>query len=182
MTSEIEYEITLADHVAKLERFVRGSPVGRNFTLFAYVAIVGLAWFSATLFYIKQGHQNYGYLFYGTFALALTFTLPILYRWYQKSFWKSVFTPAAVQGLVGRKVLKIHDDFIEEVGDALTIRANWRDIKCIDDDPLRTWLILAPLVVIVIPNGAFPDASERESFISECKAKITEPRDAGERG
>lgn len=178
MASKVEYEITLADHVAKLDKFVQGSPVGRNFTWFAYFAIIGLAWFSAILFYVKQGHQNYGYVFSGTFALVLTLTLPMLYRWYQTSFWASVFTPTAVQGLVGRKVLNIHNDFFEEVGDLLTIRANWRNIKRIEDDPFRTWFVLSPLFAIVIPNTAFQDANERASFISECKARIAKQYDA----
>lgn len=117
MATKIEYDITLADHVAKLERFVQGSSVGRNFTWFASFAIVGLAWVSAILFYVKQGDQNYRYLLSGSFALILTLTLPMLYRWYQNSFWASVFTPAAVRGIVGRKVLTIHDEILEEVRD-----------------------------------------------------------------
>jgi hypothetical protein len=174
MTSKVEYEITATDQVAKLEKFVQGSTVGRNFTWFAYFSIVALAWFSAILFYVKQGHQNYGYIFSGTVALVLTLTLPMLYRWYQYSFWASVFTPTAVRGLVGRKVLHIHDDFVEEVGEVLTIRVNWRDVKRIDNDPIRTWLILTPLIAIVIPNGAFHHANAREAFVSECRTRIAE--------
>lgn len=174
MASRLEYEITVADHVAKLEKFVQGSTVGRNFTWVAYFAIISLAWFSAILFYVKQGHQNYGFVLSGTVALVLTLTLPTLYRWYQNSFWASVLTPTAVRGLVGRKVLNLHDDFIEEVGDVLTLRARWRDIELIDVDEKRTWLMLAPFLAIVIPNGAFHKAGDRESFMSECRARIAE--------
>lgn len=173
MTTRLEYEVTVDDHIAKLERFVQGSPVGRNFTWFAYGTIVALAWLSAILFYVKQGgHQNYGYVFSGFVALMLTLTLPTLYRWYQNSFWASVFTPAAVQGLVGRKVLEVHADFIEEIGDVFTIRACWRDLQRIDDDSRRIWMVFAPLLVIVIPNGAFHDSSTRESFLRECREHL----------
>ncbi len=172
MTTRLEYEVTVDDHLAKLNRFVRESPVGRNFTWIGYFTIVALAWLSAILFYVKQGHHNFGYVFSGTFALILTLTLPRLYRWYQNSFWASVFTPKAVQGLVGRKVLAIHDDFIEEVGEKLTLRTNWCDVERIEHDPLRTWLILAPLIAIVIPDRAFEDAIARDSFLRECEHRI----------
>lgn len=172
MTTRLEYEVTVDDHLAKIESFARDSPVARNFTWFAYFAIVGLAWMSAVLFYVKQGHQNYGYIISGAFALVLTLTLPTLYRWYQSSFWASVFTPTAVQGIVGRKVLKIHDDFFEEVGEKLTLRANWRDVQKIESDPLRTWLILAPLIAIVIPNATFQSVTEQVSFLRESKDRI----------
>lgn len=172
MTTCLEYEVTVDDHLAKIERFVQDSPVGRNFTWFAYFAIVTLAWVSAVLFYVKQGHQNYGYIISGAFALFLTLTLPTLYRWYQSSFWKSVFTPTAVEGLVGRKVLKLHDDFFEEVGEKLTVRANWCDVKQIESDPLRTWLILAPFIAIVIPNSAFQSVAELDNFVRESRERI----------
>ncbi len=172
MANRLEYDLTVDDHLAKLDRFLADSRVGRNFTWFAYLAIVALAWTSAILFYIKQGHQNYGYIFSGAFAVVLTLALPALYRWYQNSFWASVFTPPAVKGLVGRKVLVIHDDFIEEIGERLTVRANWSDVQRIEHDPKRIWLILAPLISIVIPNGAFPNPFAQESFLNECKSRI----------
>jgi len=174
MAIKIEYDITLVDHVAKLERFVQGSSVGRNFTWFAYFAIAGLAWLSALLFYIKQGDQNYRYMVSGAFALVLTLTLPVLYRWYQKLFLASVFTPEAVRGIVGRKVLTIHDDFIEEVGDVFTVQAKWRDIKRIDHDSVRTWVICAPLLAFLIPNNAFQDSNSRDAFLNECRTRIAE--------
>jgi len=174
MATKIEYDITFADHVAKLERFVQGSSVGRNFTWFAYFAIVGLAWLSAILFYVKQGDQNYLYLMSGSFALVLTLTLPMLYRWYQNSFWASIFTPLSVRGIVGRKVLTIHDDILEEVGDVLTVRAKWRDIKGVDHDSMRTWVIVAPLIAFVIPNSAFGNAKSHEAFLNECSTRIAE--------
>jgi len=178
MVSSIEYEITVADHVAKLERHIQGSTVGRNFTWFAYFAIVGLAWLSAFLFYIKQGDQNYGYLLSGAVALALTVSLPTLYRRYQAAFWSSVFTPSAVHGLVGRKVLEVHDDFIEEAGEIMTLRAYWRDVQRIDEGDRSISLILAPLLSIVIPNRAFGSASARAAFVRECEARIAERRSA----
>jgi len=174
MATKIEYDITLADHVAKLERFVQSSSVGRNFTWFAYLAIVGLAWLSAILFYVKQGDQNYLYLMSGSFALILTLTLPMLYRWYQNSFWASIFTPVAICGIVGHKVLTIHDHILEEVGEILTVRVKWRDIKHVDHDSERTWVIVAPLLAFVIPNNAFQDANARKEFMNECNSRIVE--------
>jgi|GEM_PF-875550 len=172
MTTHLEYEITADDYIAKLERFIGKSPVGRNFTWFAYFAIISLAWLSAVLFYIKQGHQNYGYVVSGLFALLLTLLLPSLYRWYQKIFWASVFTQAAIQGLVGRKALALSDEFIEESGDIHTIRAHWRDVQNIECDAQRTWLVLAPLIMIVIPNSTFDSSIARQSFQRDCERSI----------
>jgi len=174
MNSRIEYELTAADHVAKLERFIQGSSVGRGFTWFAYFAIVGLAWLSAILFFVKQGSQNYGYLFSGAAALFLTVSLPSLYRWYQNAFWSSVLTPAAAKGLVGRKTLEMSDDHVEEAGEVLTVRARWRDIQRVDKDPQRIFLVLAPLLAIVIPNHAFDTDDARDLFVRGCEVRIAE--------
>jgi hypothetical protein len=130
------------------------------------------------LFYVKQGDQNYRYLLSGSFAFILTLTLPMLYRWYQLSFFSSVFTPAAVRGIVGRKVLTIHEDMLEESGDVLTIRAQWRDIKCVDHDAFRTWVVITPLLAFVIPNSAFQNANAHDDFLSECSTRIAEQSDA----
>lgn len=81
-------------------------------------------------------------------------------------------TPAAVQGVVGRKVLEIHGEFVEEIVELRSVRAKWIHIERIEYDALRTWLIIAPLLVIVIPNSTFPSSQEHELFISECNAKI----------
>jgi hypothetical protein len=110
----------------------------------------------------------------GRSAIILTLTLPLLYRWYQNSFWASVFTPAAVRGIVGHKFLTFDEDIIEEVGDILTVRANWRDIKGVDHDSTRTWLIVAPLLAFVIPNSAFQDSRAHKTFLNECQARIAE--------
>lgn len=176
MNARLEYEVTVADHIAKLESFVHGSAVGRNFTWFAYFAIVGLSWLSAILFYLKQGHQNYGYIFSGVVALALTISLPALYRWYQNAFWLSVLNPTSVQGYVGRKILEVNDDDIEETGEILTIRAHWRHVQRIDEDPQRISLVLAPLISFVIPLRAFENAAARDSFVAECKARLAVQR------
>ncbi len=85
MTTRIEYEISTDDLIAKIDRLVGTSSVGRHFTWFAYAAIISLTWLSAVLFYIKQGQQNHAYIASGLFALMLTLSLPSLYRWYQKS-------------------------------------------------------------------------------------------------
>ncbi len=106
MFESIEYEITIKDYLAKLDKFTSASPVGRYFTWLSYFTICGLAWLSAILFYIKQGMYHNGSILVSVFALLLTFFLPFLYKWYQQKFWHSVFNSTAVQGIVGRKVLR----------------------------------------------------------------------------
>jgi hypothetical protein len=165
------YEVTLADYMAKLNRFIGVSAVGSRFTLFAYISIITLAWTAAILFYIKQSHLNTSYLFAGAFALFLTFSLPWLYKWYQNSFWNSVFTSEAISGLTGRKMLIIHDDFLEEIGEKLTIRVKWCDIQRLERDQNHLWIIISPLLIIVIPISAFQDSQDYVDFFSECERR-----------
>lgn len=169
MQMRVEYNLTVDDHIAKLDRFIRHSSVSKGFTWAAYFTIVGLAWLSTILFYVKQGQQNYVYMVAGGFALALTITLPSLYRWYQNSFWASVFTPQSVLGIVGKKVLILHDEYVEEQGEKSSLRLNWRDMQAIESDASRTWLIFAPFIVVVIPGSAFESSTAYDAFMHECE-------------
>jgi hypothetical protein len=168
----LHYEITSADQLAKLERFVSESKVGRSFAWFAYVVIVGLAWSSAVLFYVKQGDQHRGYLVYGAFAAFLTLALPSLYRWYQASFWRSVLSDESLRGLVGPTTLTLSAEGIEEARSVTTVRATWTDVVRIDRDRARTFIVLAPLIAIVIPVHAFLDDASRTQFEQQLAAGV----------
>ncbi len=164
MNTTLQYETDRADQLAKLERYVAGSSVGRTFTKFAYVAIIGLAWLSAVLFYVKQGDRNYAYLLSGGFALVLTATLPWLYRRYQVQFWESVLTAESLRGVIGPTTLTVSDEGIEERGPVTTVRAAWRDIVRLDRTAGRSFVVIAPLISIAIPATAFPSESARVEF------------------
>jgi len=168
----LHYETTAADQLAKLERFVAASSVGRNFMWFAYLTIVGLAWSSAVLFYVKQGAQHRGYLVYGAFAALLTVSLPTLYRWYQASFWRSVLSDEALRGVVGATTLTVSAEGIEESGPVTTVRAAWRDVLRIDRGSARTFIVVAPLIAIAIPASAFLDATSRAQFEEQLAARV----------
>lgn len=164
MRLRLEYVTTPADQIAKLDRFTSGSLVSRRFLIFAYFAICALAWFSAILFYVKQGDRNFGYLGYAAFAAVLTISLPWLYRRYQRSFFKSILTEATLRGLVGPTTLTIDEHHIEEVGPILTAKVAWTDMLRIEQTPERALIFLAPLIAIVIPSSAFSDATTRVQF------------------
>ncbi len=164
MSLRLEYVTTPADQIAKLDRFASGSLVSRRFLIFAYFAICALAWFSAILFYVKQGDRNFGYLGYAAFAAVLTISLPWLYRRYQRSFFKSILTEETLCGLVGPTTLTLDEHHIEEVGPILTAKVAWADVLRIEQTPDRTLIFLAPLIAIVIPSSAFPDTAAREEF------------------
>jgi hypothetical protein len=164
MTTVLRYETTAADQLAKLERFTAESIVARRFVWFAYVAISGLAWLSAVLFYVKQGDRSRGYLVYGAFAAVLTVSLPWLYGWYQGTFWRSVLTVESLRGVIGPTTLTVGEDFVEEAGPVTTARAEWRDVLRVDRGPARTFIFLAPLIAIAIPVSAFPNEAARLQF------------------
>jgi len=168
----LQYETTPADHLAKLERLVSESIVGRRFTWFAYLAIVGLAWTSAVLFYFKQGDLNRGYMVSGAFAALLTISLPSLYRWYQASFWRSVLSDESLRGIVGPTTLAVTAQGIEESGPVTIVRAAWRDIRRIDHGSARTFIVIAPLIAIAIPARAFPDDASRAQFERQLTAHV----------
>ncbi len=164
MNTTLRYETTGADQLAKLDRYVAGSTVGRSFTRFAYFAIVGLAWFSAVLFYVKQGDRNLTYLFSGGFAAVLTVALPWLYGRYQAAFWQSVLTADALRGVIGPTTLIVSDQGIEELGPVTTVRAEWRRVLRVDSSPERTFVVIAPLIAIAVPASAFSGAGDRFAF------------------
>ncbi len=164
MNTTLRYETNGADQLAKLECYVAASSVGRGFAQFAYVAIVGLAWLSAVLFYVKQGDRNRAYLLSAGFAAILTATLPWLYRWYQAAFWRSVLTVELLRGVVGPTTLTVSAEGIEECGTVTTVRAAWRDVLRVDRSPARMLVVVAPLIAIAIPASAFPNESARQDF------------------
>ena len=175
MNQTLQYETSRADQVAKLERYVAGSSVGHTFTKFACIAIVGLAWLSAVLFYVKQGDRNSAYLLYGGFAAALTATLPWMYRWYQAEFWKSVLTVESLRGVIGPTTLTVSAQGIEEHGPVTTVRAAWGDILRLDRSVARSFIVIAPLISIAVPATAFPSEAARVEFEqmvnSRCDAR-----------
>lgn len=180
MTTQFQYETSAADQTAKLVRYAGESIVARRFVWFAYFSICGLSWLSAVLFYVKQGHQSLGYLAYGAFAAILTLALPRLYRWYQDSFWASVLTAASLQGIIGLTTLTLSEDMIEEVAPMTTTRAAWRDVLRIEHNQGRTFVFLAPLIAVVVPDGAFPDEAARAGFEQDIQQRIqaNRPSDA----
>lgn len=54
----------------------------------------------------------------------------------------------------------------------LTVGIQWREIKTVDHDSVRTWVIAAPLLAFVIPNNAFQNASVHKAFLNECSTRI----------
>ncbi|MGK2963833.1 MAG: hypothetical protein ACSLFK_17055 [Gemmatimonadaceae bacterium] len=164
MNTTFQYETTCADQLAKLERYAAASSIGRRFAQFAYFAIVGLAWLSAALFYVRQGDRNNAYLLSGGFAAVLTATLPWLYRRYQAEFWKSVLTVESLRGVIGPTTLTVSDEGIEERGPVTTVRAAWRDVLRLDRSAARSFVVIAPLISIAIPATAFPSESARAEF------------------
>jgi len=180
VNTTLRYETTGADQLAKLERYASESSVGRRFTQLAYVAIVGLAWLSAVLFYVKQGDQNRAYLFSGGLAAVLTATLPWLYRRYQAAFWQSVLTVESLRGVVGPTTLTASDEGMEECGPMMTVRAAWRDVLRLDRTMARTFVVIAPLIAIAIPATAFPSESARMEFERMVNSRLeTERANAG---
>ncbi|MBC7898114.1 MAG: YcxB family protein [Cytophagaceae bacterium] len=139
---------------------------------FAYVAIVVLAWSSAVLFYVKQGHQNRGYLVSGAFAALLTVLLPSLYRWYQGSFWRSVLSAETLRGIVGPTTLAFSTEGVQESGPVTTVRVAWRDIQRIERVGARTFIVIAPLIAIVIPASAFGDDASRVQFEQQLAVHV----------
>lgn len=173
---KLQYETTSADQLAKLERYVAASSVGRIFTQFAYFAIVGLAWLSAVLFYLKQGDRNSMYLLSGGFAAVLTAALPRLYRRYQTEFWKSVLTVESLRGVVGATTLTVSDEGIEERGPVITVRSAWRDIVRLDRNTARSFIVIAPLITIAIPATAFPSEIARVEFERMVNSRVASTR------
>ncbi len=164
MNTNLRYATARADQLAKLERYVSESSVGRTFTTMAYATIVALAWFSAVLFYVKQGDRNYLYLLSGSFAALLTVTLPWMYRRYQASFWESVLTAESLRGVIGPTTLTVDEDGIEERGPVTTVRAAWRDGLRLDRSAARSFVVIAPLISIAIPATAFTSENARVEF------------------
>lgn len=173
---KMQYVTARADQLAKLERYVAGSSVGHAFTKCAYVAIIGLAWLSAILFYVKQGDRNYAYVLSGGFAAVLTATLPWLYRRYQAEFWESVLTVESLRGVIGPTTLTVSDEGIEERGPVTTVRAAWRDTLRLDRSAARSFVVIAPLISIAIPATAFASESARLEFermvTARCEAGL----------
>jgi hypothetical protein len=174
MPLQLRYEMTAADQLAKLERYAADSVVSRRFLWSAYFAICGLAWLSATLFYVKQGDRNSGYVVYAAAAAAITVCLPRMYRWYQKSFWASVLTAESLRGLIGPVVLTADEDVVEEAGPVATVRGAWRDVVRVDRDAERTLIFLAPLIAIAVPRGACADdaGEEFDRLVRRCTERI----------
>jgi hypothetical protein len=174
MSIHLKYETSAADQFAKLERYAAGSPVARRFLWFAYFAIIGLAWLSAVLFYVKQGDRNLGYLAYGAVAAVLTVALPRLYGWYQGSFWRSVLTGDALVGLIGPTTLTVDEVGIEEVGPVMSVRRAWRDVLHVEQDADRTLIFMTPLIAVAVPHGAHPDGTAREAFLRHIGERMAE--------
>jgi len=164
MITILKYDYTAVDHLAKLQRFIAASRVGRRFAWFAYTAIGGLAWLSAALFYVKQREHNRMYLASAAFAALLTAALPSLYRWYQDSFWHSVLTAETLRGVVGPTTLTLTDEGLKEAGPVLATRVAWSDVIGIERSRTRTFVVLAPLLAMVIPVAAFEDEAARARF------------------
>lgn len=177
METSVQYLTTRADQLAKLERFVAASVVGRAFTRFAYATIVGLAWLSAVLFYVKQGDQNSLYLVSGGFAALLTLTLPWLYRRYQAEFFESVLSVESLRGVIGPTTLTISESGIEETGPVITVRARWSNRLRLDRSTARTFVVIAPLIAIVIPAAAFSSEAARAEFERAVESRCGAARD-----
>lgn len=153
-----------------------GSVVGRRFAGFAYLAICGLAWLSAVLFYVKQGDRSPAYLGYGAFAGLLTLTLPRAYGWYQGSFWRSVLTTETLRGCIGPTTLRCGADGLEEIGPIASARGAWRDVMKVERDAERIFVYLAPLIVVVVPAAAFADDAAFTGFERDLTARVAAAR------
>ena len=172
--TSIRYVITRGDQIAKLQRYAGRSSVARWFPAIAYLAIVSLSWFSAFLFYVRQGDENYLYLASGLLAIFLTVCLPWLYRRYQDSFFGSVMTDDNLRGLIGPRELLIGDVYLEEIGDRTRLLASWHDILGIEESADRLFIGIAPMVEIVVPTTAFADDQARHEFVELLNSKLAD--------
>lgn len=164
----IRYDRTAADVIATLNRIAESSLVGRSFTRLAYMVIVGLAWASAALVYVKHGA---GWFFGAYFVLALCITVgtPRAYGWYQDAFWRSVINEKTGRKLIGWREVSLSSDGIEERGSNTSMRLAFDEIELIELGDDRTHVFAAPLLVLSLPRRAFPDPATYRQFVERLR-------------
>ncbi len=168
----LRYVTTRADHVAELQLYASRTSAARWFPPSTYAVIVGLSWFSAWLFYVRQGDKNQAYLASALLALSLTVSLPWLYRRYQDNFFKSLLTDDNLRGLVGPVELTIDNDRIEEKNALSTVKARWAAIGSVEDSDDHVIIRVAPLLAILIPHRAFESHEARHEFLAFIRARL----------
>jgi hypothetical protein len=168
---ELHYTITVDDQLARLARYVSNAPHMAWMPRAAYAVIVLMSWLSAWLFYVRQGHASRGYLAYGALAALLTLTLPMLYRRYQDSFFRSVLTAEALRGAIGPATLTVHADRVEQRTGLTAVGGRWSDVTGIEVGAHHTFIMFAPMLAALIPAAAFPDAEARSVFESTLFAQ-----------
>ena len=167
----LRYVTTRADVIAKLQRYASQSSAARYFPPASYFAIVGLAWLSAWLFYVRQGDRNLVYVASAALALVLTVALPWLYRRYQDSFFASVLTDDRLRGLAGPVELVVGEGGVEERSGVSIVHAKWSDVIAVEPQPGRIFIFVAPLVAILVPDHAFASGTERDAFLNLVRAR-----------
>lgn len=172
----LRYATTRADQVAKLQLYAGRSSAARWFPPTAYAVIVALAWLSAALFFVRQGDKNFLYVGSGLLALLLTLTLPWLYRRYQDQFFTSILTEDSLGGLVGPVELTIGDESLEEKGNRVSVRAGWRDVVAVERHDRRTFIFVAPLIAVVVPDRIFDSDSDLKAFIDLVRERFDRSR------
>lgn len=172
----LQYVTSRSDQVAKLQLYAKKSSAARWFPVFAYAVIVALSWFSAGLFYVRQGDRNFAYLASGLLALFLTVALPSLYRRYQDHFFASVLTDDKLRGLVGPVELVVGPEQIEQKGPVTTIRADWRDVVSVERHQNRSFIFAAPLIAIVVPDRGFASEAARDEFVRTVQERFSASR------
>lgn len=91
-----------------------------------------MSWFSAALFYVKQGHASRGYLAYGALAALRTVSLPALYGRYQDSFFRSLLTEETLRDAIGPTTLTASEHEVEQRTGFTALGGQWSEVTSID--------------------------------------------------
>jgi hypothetical protein len=174
---ELSFTTTASDYMALLEHHLQRSVLGKRFALFAWAAIAALAWMSVILPYLKFGLIDAGFILRAALATALTFGFPFFYRRYNAGVFGQLINEGTVKGLAGPTSMVATKEFIEQHTPTTTARAMWRDVSGIASTKDYDFIALAPLVTVMIPASAFPNAESRR----EVQEKLHRWRDAAQR-
>lgn len=174
---EIEYELTLDDHIAFNLYHARHSPTMRRNYLINYLSpvIVFLILSLYMLFDIKMNSHAYSAIWIPMILMMLVllwlYWVPRYYVKALKTHVKKINSEGKNKDKTtfGKVKLTFEPTEIKIVGENSEAKANWKAIEKITPTEQHVFMFTAPNFALIIPKRAFPDEAKCREFIETAK-------------
>lgn len=174
---EIEYELTIDDHIAFNLYHARHSPTMRRNYLLNYFSPVIIILILALYIFIDIKLNSNAYSLIWIPLVLMTIVLLWLY-WFPRYYVKALKTHVKKinsegknknKATFGKVKLTFEPTEIKIVGENSEVKANWKAIEKITSTEQHVFMFTSPNSALFIPKRAFPDEAKCREFIETAK-------------